>query len=144
MTPEQTIQLLGLLVRLVAASEAIAKSVRPPATPGGTAAGDADLDSQYGNPEVRKDPPRYQGPPCAPCRMSDGSPEWLDELASFKDWQAGKAEQTNELTTGGKPKADYYRLDAARARGWAARIRAGKGPSHATAADATQAWDNNF
>lgn len=83
---------------------------------------DSDLDSQWGDPEVKKDPPRWNGAPQAPCRMSQCPPEYLDVFAEFKDWQAGKEEEKD--TDEGRKKAGYCRKDAARARGWAARSRA--------------------
>lgn len=87
-------------------------------------ADDADLDSQWGNPQVRKNPPRWQGQDCTGLSYSDCPPEFLDTLAGFLDWQAGKAEEKNETTTQGKPRGPLIRRDAARCRGWAARIRA--------------------
>lgn len=87
-------------------------------------ADDADLDSQWGNPQVRKNPPRWQGQDCTGLNYSDCPPEFLDTLAGFLDWQAGKAEEKNETTTQGKPRGPLIRRDAARCRGWAARIRA--------------------
>lgn len=94
-----------------------------PGAPGSiTVATDYDLDSQYGDEEVKRDPKRWTGQPVAPCRMSQCPPDYLDELASFKDWQAGKEEEKG--TPEGKKYAGYDRKSAARARGWAARLRA--------------------
>ena len=87
-------------------------------------ADDADLDGQWGNPEVRKNPPRWQGQDCTGLKYSDCPPEFLDTLAGFLDWKAGKAEEKNDLTARGQPLAPMIRRDAARARGWSARIRA--------------------
>jgi hypothetical protein len=86
-------------------------------------ADDTDLDSKYGDPEVKKDPPRWKGALTAPIRMSECTPEYLDFLAQFYDWCAGKELDKNE-----QKKASYKRRDAARARGWAQRIRAGWRP----------------
>jgi hypothetical protein len=47
-------------------------------------------------------------------------------LAGTFDYFARKAEENGETTSSGKAKAPYNRKDASRARGWAARIRAGK------------------
>jgi hypothetical protein len=80
----------------------------------------ADLDSKYGDPEVKRDPPRWSGAAFAPCRMSECSPEYLDCLASFCEWCADKAREERDAK-----KEAYKRRDAARARGWAMRIRAG-------------------
>lgn len=87
-------------------------------------ADDADLDSQWGNPQVRKNPPRWQGQDCTGLHYADCPPEFLDTLAGFLDWQAGKADEKNEMANNGKPRSTYLRKDAARCRGWAARIRA--------------------
>lgn len=120
---EQTIQLLTEIRDELRAIRAAGSGVA--SASGSSVAPDSDLDGQYGDPEVTKDPKRYQGPPMAPRRMSEGTPEWLDAVAEFKEWQAGKAEAAHETTASGKPKADYMRRDAARARGWAKRLRSG-------------------
>lgn len=87
-------------------------------------ADDADLDSQYGNPEIKRNPPRWQGQDCVGLKYSDCPPDFLETLAGFLDWQAGKADEKNETANNGKPRSLYLRKDAARARGHAARIRA--------------------
>ncbi len=97
-------------------------------------ADDADLDSQYGNPEVKRDPPAWAkknlGRTVAPCLMSEGPADWLDALASLYDWQAGKDAEQGKTYTNKKGEevetAPFKRRDAARARGWSARVRAGK------------------
>ena len=61
--------------------------------------------------------------------------EFLDALAEAFDDLAGKADENNE-THNGKPVAPYKRRDAARARGWAARVRAGKVAAPAAQASA--------
>ena len=85
---------------------------------GGAVATDADLDGTHGDPDVKKDPKRWDGPSQAPCRMSECPPEYLDVLADFLNWKANKPREGKEQY------ADYDRRDAARARGWAARKRA--------------------
>lgn len=109
-----------------------------PAAAGGAVATDADLDSQWGDEDVKKDPPRWTkggGAPVAPCRMSACPPDFLEELASFKDWQAQKNDEKG--TPEGKKYAGYDRKSAARARGWAARLRA-RGPAQQTE---PEGWD---
>ncbi len=86
-------------------------------------ANDADLDGKFGDPEIRHDPKRWNGPSFKGKRFSEAPPEWLDEMASFKDWAAGQ--DSAKKTPENDKKAHYNRLDAARARGWAARKRAG-------------------
>lgn len=95
-------------------------------TSGGGVASDRDLDGKYGDPEVKFNPRDWQGDSCKGLRMSQCPAEFLDLLAETFDYFAGKAEQTNELHNG-KPVAPYKRKDAERARGWAARVRSGKG-----------------
>lgn len=93
----------------------------------GELATDDDLDGKYGDPEVRRDPPRWAGPSFAGRRYSETSPEFLECIAGFLDWAAGQAESKGEVTTSGQPRAPYLRRDAARARGWRARMLAGGG-----------------
>jgi hypothetical protein len=52
-------------------------------------------------------------------------------VAERLDYFAGQAEASGELATNGKPAAQYKRLDAARARGWAKRNREGHLPAKA-------------
>jgi len=101
------------------------------AAAGGEVATDAELDGQYGDPEIKKDPTRWQGESFVGRRYSETSPEYLDMVASLEDWRAGKddeAGQRGEMNNRGKPKDGYFaRKNAARARGWAKRLRAGWG-----------------
>ena len=124
---------LALLRRIATATEKLVQLMQRDAPASkqvdGECAPDSDLDGQYGDPEIKKDPPRWQGRRYAPCRMSDTCPEYLDALASFFDWQAGKDDQAGKTTGNGKPSSSYKRRDAARARGWAQRLRAGWKPS---------------
>lgn len=91
---------------------------------GGKVADDRDLDGKYGDPTVRKDPKRwlddggesYVGMPFSHC-----PPEYLETLASLLDWKADRDDEKG--TEDGKKYARFARIDAARARGWAARIR---------------------
>jgi hypothetical protein len=106
---------------------------------GGNVADDADLDGQYGDPEVRKDPKQWLndgGASYAGRRMSECPSDYLLAVASFYEWRAGKEEAEPE-----KAKyAAYSRRDAARARGWAARNK-GKAPQPRAAAPAFDAAD---
>jgi hypothetical protein len=94
---------------------------------------DDDLDGQYGNPEIRKDPPRWKGESQVGKRYSECTPEFLEVLAGFLTWKAGESDKKQETTSGGQAKSYYIRKDAARARGWAARFRAGAGAYRSTA-----------
>lgn len=100
---------------------------------GGKVAGDRELDSEWGNPLVRKDPKRWQGGSFVGCTFSECPPEYLDELAGLFDWMADKDEESGNKTPDkpgkpGRPTAPYKRSDASRARGWAKRIRDGWKP----------------
>lgn len=84
----------------------------------GAPAEHVDLDSQHGNPIVKtKDPRDWTGAPMKGKHFSECPPEYLDLLADRFDYFAGKEEDPK--------KAKYNRLDAARARGWATRLRSG-------------------
>lgn len=102
-------------------------------------ADDRDLDSQYGNPIVKFDPRDWTGPSMKGRAMSDCDPDFLEMIAETFDYFASQAEEKDEKTNSGKPVAPYKRKDAARARGWAARIRRGK---HTPAAvGSSDGWD---
>lgn len=90
-------------------------------------ADDRDLDSKYGDPELRFVPRDWTGADFKGYHFSQCPAELLDMVAETFDYFAGQAEAKNELTDKGKPVAQYKRLDAARARGWAKRVRDGKG-----------------
>jgi hypothetical protein len=96
------------------------------ASSAGAVASDYEMSGPKGDPLLKKHPPRWGGPPgeFVGKRFSQCSPEILDEVAGFLDWKAGK-----EAETPGKEKyAAYSRKDAARARGYAARLRSGWKP----------------
>jgi hypothetical protein len=82
-----------------------------------------ELDTQYGNFEIKRDPPRWSGKSYAGCTLSRCSPEFLDTYAGFKDWCGDKDAETGAVTNTGKPKAQFAYRDASRARQWAKRIR---------------------
>lgn len=80
---------------------------------------DAELDGEHGDPKVHKTPKGWKGPKFDGRPFSKCSPEFLDYFGDFKDWCADNPKE------GSDPKyARYDRLDAARARGWARRLRA--------------------
>lgn len=119
-------------------------------------ASDADLDGQYGDPIVKvKDPRDWTGPSMKGRRFSECPSEYLEMVASRLDFFAESAERENKIASNGKPEAPYRRRDAARARGWAQRVRNGwKSTRPATTANAsapaTEGWadhgepDDNF
>ncbi len=119
---------------------------------GGTGGADvapaSDLDSQWGDEEIRKDPPRWKGEESFQGKhMSECSPEFLDCFAEFADWKAERdeekaAEATDPTEAEKKRKySSYGRKTARRARGWAARKRSGwKPPQTVTPDEAKDAW----
>jgi hypothetical protein len=82
-------------------------------------ADDHDLDSEYGNPRVRKMPRRWGGENYVGCQFSEVPSDALEAIAADLDglaeWILGKGEPDAEKNAG------YKRRDAARARGWAKR-----------------------
>lgn len=120
---EQLRTLTERLDRLVATLATPAARPAPPSAPAGAVADDRDLDGQWGDPTVRKDPPRWTGASYAGKRYSECPPDYLDTLAGLLDWQAGKDEEKGDEQS--VKYAGYKRKDAARARGWARR-NAGK------------------
>lgn len=76
----------------------------------------------HGDPIIKaKDPRDWSGDPMTGKHFSECPPEYLDLLAERYDYFATKDDQTPE-------KIRYAKLDAARARGWAAKLRAGYVP----------------
>lgn len=78
-------------------------------------ANDADLNSKYGDPEIRFTPHGWEGKNYKGCKMSQCPPDFLDLLAVAFDVFAER--ETDEKKRGWKLK------DASLARGWARRIR---------------------
>lgn len=103
----------------------IARHKRGGAAAGAAPAPDRDLDGKYGDPVVKFHPRDWRGQECKGLNFSECPVDFLDMLAETFDYFADKAEKSGEKTTSGKPVAPYKRQDAARARGWAARIRSG-------------------
>lgn len=120
---------IGLLKSIDASLKALVSFARGrqaaarPATP--TIAADADLDGKYGNPLLKFKPRDWTGPSFKDRRFSECPAVLLDLVAETCDYFAREAEKKDERTAKGHPVADYKRQDAARARGWAKRIRAG-------------------
>lgn len=98
-----------------------------PAVTAGAVATDADLDGKYGDPVVRLDPKRWTesgGESCVGLAYSACPAAFLDELAAFLEWSSARPRAG--LTPEDAAKyARYDATDAARARGWAARVKAG-------------------
>lgn len=90
---------------------------RAPQASGGNVASDADLDGQYGSPDVKFSPKRWTGFDFKGRPMSQCSSEFLDVYAEALQY-------SSEHPKPGREKyAQYDARDATRARGWAARNR---------------------
>ncbi len=135
MTRDECLREILRAVQRIEARQTATPTGAPAATVGGAVATDADLDSKWGDPDVRKDPPRWKGKSFEGKKYSQTAPEFLDELAGFLDWQAVKNdEKAAAMKAAGDDKgfadqtkyARYSRTDAGRARGWGARMRSGK------------------
>ena len=95
-------------------------------------ASDRDLGDKYGNPDIRMADPRdWSGESMKGRRMSECPPEYLDLCADRWDYFAERAaeviatsDDADEVAKAQK-NLKYNPKDAARARGWAARLRAG-------------------
>ena len=129
--------LVMVVTAVVKAPPAPAASATPAATPstppanGKRVATAADIDSQYGNPKVRFDVKKKwieAGKPSQKGKtFSDCDPDFLDLYADALDYFAGESQKKVDAGTAddnAKKDAKFGPLDAARARGWAARIRA--------------------
>ena len=86
-------------------------------------ADDAELDSKYGDPAVRKTPTErfWKGESFAGRKLSRCTPAMLDALAKYKLVCA----KMNDKDPAKAKYADYDRKDAARALGWKLRIESG-------------------
>lgn len=120
---------MAALARIESKVDALtkAKAAAPAQAASTGAVADAyDLDSQYGDEEIKKMPSQkyWQGDDFSGHRMTETSPEFLDAFARYKDACAYMTEKS-----GDQAKAKYVGYDrksAARARGWAQRMRDGK------------------
>jgi hypothetical protein len=79
-----------------------------------------DLDDAKGNPVVRFDPRDWKGPSFKGKPFSLCPADYLEALAAAFDSMGANADDARER--------HFKRLDAARARGWAERVRTGWKP----------------
>ena len=107
-------------------------------------ASDRELDGQYGNPELKFMPRDWTGPSFKGRRFSECPAELLEMVAETFDYFASQADAKNELTDNGKPVAAYKRADAARARGWAKRVRDGHPKTKTNGHTSEWGADSNF
>lgn len=92
-------------------------------------ADDRDLDGKWGDPEVRFEPRDWTGDRCKGRKFSQCPAPFLDLMAEALDYFAAQSDAKDEKTDKGKRVSEFKRADAARARGWAKRIREGYHPS---------------
>lgn len=126
------------LGRLIALAERFAANIPKPI------ADDADLDGQYGDEPIKFLPRDWSGEDYKNRRMSQTEPAFLDALAKAFDYFGDTNEAKGEKTDKGVPKATYDRRSAARARGWAQRLRAGFVSSAAAASAVSENDDIKF
>lgn len=91
----------------------------------GAIATDTDLSGKYGDPKVKLTPRDWGGAPRKGWQLSRCEPEFLDLYAETLEFFARKNDEEGAKASNGTPKSRYDRADAARARGWAKRLRAG-------------------
>lgn len=104
-------------------------------------ASDSELFGPYGDEDIRFDPRDWRGRSYKGHRMSECEPEYLDLLAAaFEDF-AQTADAKGEQVKG-KPKSLYERRKAAKARGWAAKLRSGWKPSGRPTAPPRPSWQD--
>ena len=95
----------------------------------GRIAPDSEIDDpEGGDKEIRKDPPRWKGDSFKGRKWSETSPEYLDAMANFLDWTAGKKREEAAAASGEDAAtklkyAGYDEADAAKVRAWAKRLR---------------------
>lgn len=127
----------ALLERMIALHESYmlteaAVSARP-------AQSAVSLTGPHGDPIIKaKDPRDWSGDPMTGKHFSECPPEYLDLLAERYDYFASKnddeaatAKRVNDapVVAEMEKKARYAKLDASRARAWAAKLRAGYVPT---------------
>ncbi len=105
-----------------------AVKVAPDQQPGQRVASDAEIeDPEWGDKEIRKDPPRWKGESYRGMRWSEAPPDYLLALAGFIDFCAGKKREEAKSKVGDEAEklvkyAGYDETDAAKVRAWAKRM----------------------
>jgi hypothetical protein len=90
-------------------------------------AGDTELDLPDADEPIKFRPRDWTGPDLKGQKMSQCPPEFLDLLAQAFDYFAKKNDEQGAVDAKNRPKSFYDKRSAARARGWAARLRATTG-----------------
>ncbi len=118
---------LRLLASIDATLKAILLTLQAGKAPAARTIDGADLDGPHGDPEIRAKSPRdWTGESQQGKRFSQCPPEYLEMVADRLDYFAEQNAASDDPEA--QKKANYNKKDAARARGWAARIRAGYVP----------------
>lgn len=103
----------------------IEKNQASPSTAPAPAPVAVDIDGKYGDPTIKRDPPKWTGDSYEGFNFSQCPPDYLRALAGFLIWQADKDEKKDDEKA--RKYAIYKRTDAARARAWADRIESRRG-----------------
>ena len=74
-------------------------------------------------------PKRWTGADYKGRKYSECDADFLEKLAEAFEWFAQRDDESSAVDKNGNPKSRWSRLDAARARGWAARLRGVPGVS---------------
>jgi hypothetical protein len=136
------VEIRNALRELVAQHKGKAPAVIPRAI--NPIAPDTELDNPtYGDPPVKSAPRDWTGEFRVGQRMSECEPVLLDLLAERYDYFATKNDREQAVTDKGQPKSDYDRRAAAKARGWAKRLRAGYRPRTPPPMDETPEWGDS-
>lgn len=110
-------RLTAIEARLAALESGTGARVASTTSSAGRVADDRDLDGQHGNPSVKFDPKRWDGLTHKGLPFAECDPAFLDCYAEALEWSAANPREGKEKF------AAYDAKDAARARGWAARLR---------------------
>jgi hypothetical protein len=107
-------------------------------------ADDFDLDGQYGNPPVRKDPPAkyWSGESYAGMRFSECPAEYLEALGRYLD-SCAYMKRTKPKDDKDIKYAEYDEMNAARARGWAQRNKNAPPPVPKESNGAVDSFDDD-
>ncbi len=116
---------LGDVMEAIRTRRTARPAASAPSTAGGahgiTPAPAVELDSKYGDPVVKFKPNKWTGEDFVGSDFSECSAEFLEMLGEALAYSATHPKPGKEQYI------EYNRKDAARAFGWAARIRAGGG-----------------
>ncbi len=133
MSDDKIAELEARLAALESKLAAIAAVFTAGSSAGANVASDRDLDGKYGNEKIRFNPRDWDGRPYKGANMSQAEPDFLELYADAMEYFAGKEPDAT--------KAGYNRKTAARARGWAERLRKGWKPAVRQAPPAAPASD---